>query len=229
MTVFTCLAQRAGGLSIIALSALCYWVVSRDSYIEQQQHSHEQPSGQVAYQSSTSTIGAGSWSYVFAYYCLLVHILVCLFPLRACWTIWKLTQSMKRAARSDSLLDLKKLASRRDSYASASSSETFVSSRISTSSSTASEAGDCDPEFYTDGVPGANDNVIHVIIIPNYKEEIETLRETLDVLASHPQAHYSYDVSSFEMKAGLELLTYSDRYILGWNNERTLPRQRLSA
>ncbi|PTD12449.1 hypothetical protein FCULG_00003747 [Fusarium culmorum] len=194
MTVFTCLAQRAGGLSIIALSALGYWVVSRDSYIEQQQHSHEQLSGQVAYQSSTSTIGAGSWSYVFAYYCLFVHILVCLFPLRACWTIWKLTQSMKRAARSDSLLDLKKLASRRDSYASASSSESFVSSRISTSSSTASEAGDCDPEFYTDGVPGANDNVIHVIIIPNYKEEIETLRETLDVLASHPQAHYSYDV-----------------------------------
>ncbi|KAF9770723.1 hypothetical protein IL306_011665 [Fusarium sp. DS 682] len=101
---------------------------------------------------------------------------------------------MKRAARSDSLLDLKKLASRRDSYASVSSSETLMSSQNIPSSSTTSEAGDYDPEYYTDGVSGACDNVVHAIIIPNYKEELDTLRETLDVLSSHPQAHYSYDV-----------------------------------
>jgi hypothetical protein len=101
---------------------------------------------------------------------------------------------MKRAARSDSLLDLKKLSSRRDSYTSVSSSETLISSPKSPASSTTSEAGDYDSEYYTDGVPGAYDNVVHVIIIPNYKEEVDTLRETLDVLASHPQAHYSYDV-----------------------------------
>ena len=195
MTVFTWFAQRAGGLSMIALSVLCYWVVSRDSPFEQQQYSYDQTDSKGTLYPSTSTMGAGSWSYVFAYYCLLVHVLVCIFPLRACWTIWNLTQYMKRAARSDSLLDLKRLASRRDSYASASSSETLISSRTSTSSSTTSEAGDCDPDFYTDGVPGANDNVVHAIIIPNYKEEIDTLRETLDALASHPQAHYSYDVS----------------------------------
>ncbi|KAM0345287.1 hypothetical protein ACHAPU_006686 [Fusarium lateritium] len=101
---------------------------------------------------------------------------------------------MKRATQSDSLLDLKKLASRRDSYASRSSSDTLVSSQNDASSSTTSEAGDCDPEFFTDGVSGACDNVVHAIVIPNYKEELDTLRETLDVLASHPQAHYSYDV-----------------------------------
>ncbi|KAG5754456.1 hypothetical protein H9Q70_002907 [Fusarium xylarioides] len=120
---------------------------------------------------------------------------------------------MKRAARSDSLLDLKKLASRRDSYTSVSSSETLISNSNSPASSTTSEAGDYDPEYYTDGVPGAYDNVVHVIIIPNYKEDVDTLRETLDVLASHPQAHYSYDVylgmehreSSAETKA-LELI-----------------------
>jgi len=140
---------------------------------------------------------------------------------------------MKRAVRSDSLLDLKRLASRRDSYASASSSETLISNRTSTSSSTTSEAGDCDPDFYTDGVPGANDNVVHAIIIPNYKEEIDTLRETLDVLASHPQARYSYDVSRSNAQTEIIplkwFLTRSTRFILEWNSERAPLRQRLSA
>jgi hypothetical protein len=39
------------------------------------------------------------------------------------------------------------------------------------------------------------DKVIHAIIVPNYKEDVDGLRETLDVLASHPQARMSYDVS----------------------------------
>lgn len=191
MSLFTWFAQRAGGLSMIALSALCYWVIYHDASLEQYQYERKQPASQYP---SDSAIGAGVWSFVFAYYCLFVHILVCIFPLRACWTIWTLTQSMKRAARSDSLLDLKKLASRRDSYTSVSSSETLISTPNSPASSTTSETGDYDPEYYTDGVPGAYDNVVHVIIIPNYKEEVDTLRETLDVLSSHPQAHYSYDV-----------------------------------
>lgn len=35
---------------------------------------------------------------------------------------------------------------------------------------------------------------LFAIILPAYKEEMETLEETLQVLASHPQATYSYDV-----------------------------------
>lgn len=200
MAIFTWFAQRAGGLSSLALFTLCYWVISRDSSPEQNRYSQEQPGDQTSYHSSVSSNGAGSWTYLFAYYCLLVHVLVCLFPLRACWTVWTLTQSMKRAAQSDSLLDLKKLASRRDSYASASSSDTLISIQHDTTSSTTSEAGDCDPDFFTDGIPAACDNVVHAIVIPNYKEESDTLRETLDVLASHPQAHYSYDVSLLAVK-----------------------------
>lgn len=215
MAIFTWFAQRAGGLSSLALFALCYWVISRDSSPEQNRYSQEQPGDQTSYHSSVSSNGAGSWTYLFAYYCLLVHVLVCLFPLRACWTVWTLTQSMKRAAQSDSLLDLKKFASRRDSYASASSSDTLISSQNDTTSSTTSEAGDCDPDFFTDGIPAACDNVVHAIVIPNYKEESDTLRETLDVLASHPQAHYSYDVSLLAVKSAslistsrLDLLIY---------------------
>ncbi|KAF5017749.1 hypothetical protein F66182_10297 [Fusarium sp. NRRL 66182] len=193
MTAFIWCAQRAGGLSMIMLIALCYWVISRDSSPEQHRSKFEQPDSQVSYYSSISTTGAGVWSYVFSYYCLLVHILVCVFPLRACWAVWSHTESMKREMRSDSLLDLKKLVPCRNSHASVSSSETLISNQNSPSPSTVSEAGDCDPETYTDGVPGACDNVVHAIIIPNYKEELNTLKQTLDVLASHPQAYRSYD------------------------------------
>jgi hypothetical protein len=85
---------------------------------------------------------------------------------------------------------------RRGSFTSLSSSETLTSSKeLSTASSTAgSEAGDTEAEFVADFENGI-DRVVHAIIIPNYKEEMDTLRETLDVLASHPQARETYDVS----------------------------------
>ena len=37
--------------------------------------------------------------------------------------------------------------------------------------------------------------LVHTIILPNYKEEMDTLRETLEVLASHQLARSSYEVS----------------------------------
>jgi hypothetical protein len=37
--------------------------------------------------------------------------------------------------------------------------------------------------------------VIHAIIIPNYSEDIDTLRLTLSVLAAHPRAKTQYEVS----------------------------------
>ena len=49
-----------------------------------------------------------------------------------------------------------------------------------------------------DGQHASNESqgmAIHAILLPNYKEDIDTLRETLDVLASHAQARTSYDVS----------------------------------
>ncbi|KAI8995789.1 hypothetical protein BC832DRAFT_595932 [Gaertneriomyces semiglobifer] len=38
------------------------------------------------------------------------------------------------------------------------------------------------------------DNVLHVIILPNYKENMDTLHETLDVLASHSRAITQYKI-----------------------------------
>jgi hypothetical protein len=41
------------------------------------------------------------------------------------------------------------------------------------------------------------DSISHIIILPNYKETMETLCETLDVLASHQRALTQYRVSVF--------------------------------
>jgi hypothetical protein len=40
------------------------------------------------------------------------------------------------------------------------------------------------------------EEVTHAIIIPNYNEDIDTLRETLDVLARHPRARSQYEVGT---------------------------------
>jgi hypothetical protein len=41
----------------------------------------------------------------------------------------------------------------------------------------------------------SGEEVIHAIIVPNYKEDFDTLRTTLNVLASHPRASTQYEVS----------------------------------
>ena len=197
MSLFAWCSRRAGGISIVALVSLCYWVITQESKLQRHGFKSEQPETSSASYSSTSTTGAGIWTFIFAYYCLFIHVLVFLFPIRACWAVWDLTRSLKRTSRSQVLLDCKKLAlQRRGSYTSLSSAETLTSEHNAGSSST-SEAGDVEPEMYTDVGEMMNDPVIHAIVVPNYKEEMDTLKETLEVLASHPRAHSSYDVSLF--------------------------------
>jgi hypothetical protein len=41
-----------------------------------------------------------------------------------------------------------------------------------------------------------DDLILHTVILFNYKEDMDTLKETLLVLASHPQAKSSYEVSN---------------------------------
>ncbi|KAG9250013.1 uncharacterized protein F5Z01DRAFT_432474 [Emericellopsis atlantica] len=199
MSLLAWCSRRVGGLSMIAIIALSYWVITSESVVERHGYTFEHPESKTAgYTSPTTTTGAGIWTSIFVYYCVLVHLAIATFPLRACWAVWDITQTLSRTTRN-SLRNLKsRPMHRRGSYASVSSSETLISSEPQTaapSTATSSEAGDFEPEMYTDGgdiSKGAS--VTHAIIIPNYKEELDTLKETLEVLASHPQAHNCYDV-----------------------------------
>ncbi|KAI0176702.1 glycosyl transferase family group 2-domain-containing protein [Pestalotiopsis sp. NC0098] len=198
--VFGWTTRRAGGLAMIATIALSYWVVSKEAastgygyYNIMHTHHASAPSAAAL---GSSTTGGGMWTLGFAYYCLFIHILVAAFPIRACWSIFSITRTLKKNAKSKALRDIKLSHRRRGSSTSLSSSETLTSSRDGSvlSSATSSEAGDLDTDQYTDGDASAIDNIVHAVVIPNYKEEVDTLRETLDVLASHPQARHSYDI-----------------------------------
>lgn len=192
MGLFTWASRRPGGLAMVATVALSYCVITRKAeaqridYYIQQQDSLSAPHALAA--------GGALWTNVFAYYCLLIHVLVSMFPLRACWAIWDLTRNLRKTARSKTLSDFRFAHRRRGSSSSLSSSETLISEKDGYSASS-SDAGDSDPEFCLDS-DTARDKVVHAIVIPNYKEEMDTLRETLEVLASHTQARNTYDVST---------------------------------
>jgi hypothetical protein len=71
-----------------------------------------------------------------------------------------------------------------------SSADTSVSQISTSQSSSEIDASDSITESEDD-----QGLVIHTMITPNYREDVDILKETLDVLASHPQARYSYDAS----------------------------------
>ncbi|KAL7925026.1 glycosyl transferase family group 2 domain-containing protein [Trichoderma austrokoningii] len=198
MGLLTWCSRCVGGLSMLALIGLSYWVISRESVIENY--------GIILYKGAsakdggfstkTTAVGAGIWTVIFAYYCLLIHFMVALFPIRACWSIWSITKSLRQSTQSRAVQDYKTGGIRRASSASSiTSSETLSSSDSDNVFSTASEFTDSESELFTTGKDGTQGGpIIHAIVIPNYKEEVEVLRETLDVLASHPQAHSCYDI-----------------------------------
>jgi hypothetical protein len=66
------------------------------------------------------------------------------------------------------------------------------------------------------------ESVIHAIILPSYKEDLETMKETISVLASHVLAKSSYDVSEQLEFQKHQLMCPS--FILQWNNEILMPK-----
>jgi hypothetical protein len=194
MSIFAWMTRRAGGILMFATIALSYWVISKEAVSSPYGVKYMQQD--ALRKNPTAPEGAGIWTVIFAYYCLIVHITTASFPIRACYSLFDLTRSMKKAARTKALRDIKVSPRRRGSSTSLSSSETLTSSRDQSmpSSTSGSDAGDNELDAYTDGELDYS-HVVHAIIIPNYKEEVDGLRETLEVLASHPMAHYQYDVS----------------------------------
>lgn len=199
--LFTWVTRRAPGLAMVSVVVLAYYVITREAaasgftLTRAEGDSLSRPA-RITFTTPTSYDGGGIWTLVFAYYCLTIHVLVSSFPLRSMWSIFDISRCLERTARSKSLKDYKLSHRRRGSFTSLSSSETLTSSKElpSPSSTASSEAGDTETEYVPDAETGA-DRVIHAIIIPNYKEEMDTLRETLDVMASHPLARDTYDVS----------------------------------
>lgn len=193
MSVFTWCSQRVGGLSLIALLALTYWVLSHEytaaRRLVKPDSSDKAPLARFSY-------GGGIWSYFFAYYSLFIHFLVFIAPIRACMAVWDITASLRKDARLHAIRDYKMHRPRRESQSSISSSETLTPGRLSISASSTEPMSDVELSSMSESEEPTAASVIHAIIIPNYKEEIDTLRESLEVLACHPHAAMTYDVSN---------------------------------
>lgn len=192
---------RVGGLSLVSLLFLCYWVISSQI-------------GQTEERTQTA-----SWSTkLFAYYSLLIHILVVVFPVRACWATWDITRALKKMARTRNWKNSKSSPrlSSSSSSSSFSSAETLTPTQASPSPA-CSDAGDMELGYYADHENDPPKN-IHAILIPNYKEEIDVLEETLSVLASHPLARSEYDVGSTSKLCDFKV-TDLPRFTLLWRPE----------
>jgi hypothetical protein len=237
MSLFTWYSRRAGGLAMIFLTLLCYWVISKEAAASRSGYDYHQHGALDAHAPNPAR-GEGYTAHVFAYYCLFIHVLTFIFPMRSCYAMFDITRSLKKVIKNRTMRDFKVAPRRRNSSTSLSSAETLTSSHACSSAS--SEAGDIDLEPYADADP-LDDTVIHAIIIPNYKEEVDTLRETLDVLASHPQARGCYDVSVLSWRSLARpltrvpqlvcpfVLTSACRFTSPWKFARQMSSSRLAA
>ncbi|KAJ2891390.1 hypothetical protein MKZ38_000510 [Zalerion maritima] len=199
MGIFLWCSRRAGGISMIALAALSYLVISKEAAANNNAstdptHHNTQSGDEVPY-------GAGYFTLWFAYYCLLIHTLVFIFPLRACWSILDISRQLGQFQQQGKLGDYSDSHLRRSSTNNLSSYDSLecVSERSSESSSTCrssfgSDAGEAEREPSGGGQTKVDRQIVHAIVIPNYKEETDTLRETLEVLATHSRARDWYDV-----------------------------------
>jgi hypothetical protein len=124
------------------------------------------------------------------FYTVLVHLLALGFPLRLCWAIWQLNRETKSViAQYGSSYRQSGIRSLTRTIGSPGASLSHIeTTRGDSSSRSSSSSGETRIRSDSLGM------VVHAILLPNYKEDIDTLRETLEVLASHAQARTSYDV-----------------------------------
>jgi hypothetical protein len=123
-------------------------------------------------------------------YSVLAHLLACLgFPLRLIWAVWHMTGEITTANFE---------AAEGRLYAESEYSDELSSQKSGSVKGLGTPEGP-QSRASTPKIPGFPDTplepVIHAIILPSYKEDIDTLRETLSVLASHVLAKPTYDVS----------------------------------
>jgi hypothetical protein len=124
------------------------------------------------------------------YYTILIHALGLIFPVRLCWAIRSTIKDLKFA-------QIRKVTLRRPtSKAHFRTIERGLGYEDSiTSDCSESEIELATESSFTTDSEYEDELLVHAIILPNYKEEMETLRETLEGLASHQLARSSYEVS----------------------------------
>ena len=176
------------GLSFLAWALLAFLALGHRLPI----WSKAQPTSATELQHLTTS------QLLYVIYTVLCHFLGCVgFPLRLCWSVWHISGEVKRARFEAEMLSIPSEKAESEKSLSLSAH----SSRDSTADAPLSRAS-------TPRTPNFDpqDQILHAIIIPSYKEDIDTMRETLSVLASHGMAKTSYDVSPNQTRALAEFV-----------------------
>jgi hypothetical protein len=180
--------QRVANLGLVALLILMYMAFwhDRSSHIPHDENPAETPSGRGRHHHHRERITNSQL--VLVYYTLFVHFWGLCFPIRLCWAIRSTIRGLKKAG-TQQLTTLPKSLSIHVPKSSGSESG-YEDSICSNCSSDDIELSSTPASEWEEEL------IVHAIIVPNYKEDLDTLRETLDVLASHTLAISSYEVGS---------------------------------
>ncbi|KAH8832993.1 glycosyl transferase family group 2-domain-containing protein [Flagelloscypha sp. PMI_526] len=139
------------------------------------------------------------WEWLYLGYSLLAHVCGCMvFQGRLLWSVWRITGQI-RLAKEIAKREIKgkhKMSSLPSESGASDEDFSLVPSPRSSSDSTLySPTLDVLPlKVASLSFADISDAVRHAIVLPSYKEDVNTLRETLLVLASHVLAKTSYDV-----------------------------------
>jgi len=180
--------QRVANLSLIALLGLmflAFWPAAKSDddtredsrKPERGRHHHFRP------QITNSQLAL-------VYYTILIHILGLIFPVRLCWATRSVIKNLKSAQYQTTR---RRRPSPKVQFSTTESDLGYEDSI--TSECSESEIEMVSESSFTTDSEYEDELLVHTIILPNYKEEMDTLRETLEVLASHQLARSSYEVS----------------------------------
>jgi len=199
--------QRVANLGLVAmvlLMVIAFWY-DRPSHDNGEDRDPRRPGGGKKYhrhhraEMTTSQL-------VFVYYTLFVHVLGLLFPMRLVWATRSMISNLRKAI-SQPLYQARPASSQTGK---AGESISVYEDSLSSADCSGSESEEMELSLSTSTESEWEDGpLLHAIIIPNYKEELDTLRETLDIFASHAQASSSYEVRSCwnSRKIALAILT----------------------
>jgi hypothetical protein len=181
---FRCIPGLSG-IALIALLSLALIDDGQPQFISSRQHTRS------SVKLGLSSQGLKLSQMFFIFYSLLVHIDTAFVAIRLCFSI----RVVKNKMRSTLL--------RRKDLPSGFYSEGILQPADVKELNSRSSPFEPDRTRPNEKVLG---EVIHAIIIPNYKEDIDTLRLTLAVLASHPRAKTQYEVCVLRISSEHDLL-----------------------
>lgn len=180
--MFQWITRCVPGLSILALLSISFAAfVDLDYFLPFQYlvRDYGRPLGEHASDGRPNALSLAQKTFIAL--SLFVHLNALYFAIRLCFALLKVLKESKKALQRRQQPSTKMSGVEDDM-------ETELTEGVSMNTLEANQLG-----TETSSLIGTQE-IIHGIILPSYKEDFDTLRTTLHVLASHPRAASQYEV-----------------------------------